>query len=318
MRIYRHFETLPAEARGAAIAIGNFDGVHRGHQAVIGEAGRIARAAKLPWAVLTFEPHPRRVFQPDLAPFRLTPFRTKARVLEGLGVDAMIVQRFNRAFSQRPAEDFVREVLVKGFGARHIVAGYDFVFGHKRGGNCELLLAMGKQLGFGFTAVSAVNDGTGAVYSSTRIREYLAAGDLKGAAAVLGRPFEIEGRVAHGDKRGRKIGFPTLNLHLGTVARPALGVYAVRIGRLVEGEAQWIDGVANIGVRPTFGGDDIVLEAHAFDFEGDLYGQLISVALIEYIREEKKFDGLAALQAQIAADCLTARGILKKEWTDER
>jgi riboflavin kinase/FMN adenylyltransferase len=311
MRIYRHFETLPAEARGAAIAIGNFDGVHRGHQAVIGEAGRIARAAKLPWAVLTFEPHPRRVFQPDLAPFRLTPFRTKARVLEGFGVDAMIVQRFNRAFSQRPAEEFVREVLVKGFGARHIVAGYDFVFGHKRGGNCELLLTMGKQLGFGFTAVSAVDDGSGTVYSSTRIREYLAAGDVKGAAAVLGRPFEIEGRVAHGDKRGRKIGFPTLNLHLGTVARPALGVYAVRIGRLVDGRAQWIDGVANIGVRPTFGGDDIVLEAHAFDFEGDLYGQLISVALIEYIREEKKFDGLAALQAQIAADCLTARGILK-------
>jgi riboflavin kinase/FMN adenylyltransferase len=312
MRIYRHFETLPAEARGAAIAIGNFDGVHRGHQAVIGEAGRIARAAKLPWAVLTFEPHPRRVFQPDLPPFRLTPFRTKARVLEGLGVDAMIVQRFNRAFSQRPAEDFVREVLVKGFGARHIVAGYDFVFGYKRGGNCELLLTMGKQLGFGFTAVSAVDDGTGAVYSSTRIREYLAAGDVKGAAAVLGRPFEIEGRVAHGDKRGRTIGFPTLNLHLGTVARPALGVYAVRIGRLVEGRAEWIDGVANIGLRPTFGGDDIVLEAHAFDFEGDLYSQLISVALIEYIREEKKFDGLAALQAQIAADCLTARSILKK------
>lgn len=310
MRIYRHFETLPAEARGAAIAVGNFDGVHRGHQAVIGEAGRIARAGGLPWAVLTFEPHPRRVFQPDLAPFRLTPFRTKARVLEGLGVDAMIVQRFNRAFSERPAEDFVNEVLVKGFGARHVVAGYDFVFGHKRGGNCETLLAMGQKLGFGFTAVSAIEDDTGAVYSSTRIRQCLAAGDAIGAAAILGRSFEIEGRVAHGDKRGRTIGFPTLNLHLGSAVRPAFGVYAVRIGRVIDGRDQWIDGVANIGVRPTFGGDDVVLEAHALDFDGDLYGQLVSVALIDHIRDEKKFDGLDALRAQIAADCDTARGIL--------
>jgi riboflavin kinase/FMN adenylyltransferase len=316
MRIYRHFETLPSEARGAAIAIGNFDGVHLGHQAVIGEAGRIARAAKVPWAVLTFEPHPRRVFQPDLAPFRLTPFRTKARALERLGVDAMIVQRFNRAFSQRPAEDFIREVLVKGFGARHVVAGYDFVFGHKRGGNCELLLAMGQKLGFGFTAVSAVDDGSGNVYSSTRVRQCLAEGDVAGAAAILGRPFEIDGRVAHGDKRGRQIGFPTLNLHLGPITRPAFGVYAVRIGHVVDGEERWIDGVANLGVRPTFGGSDAVLEAHAFDFTGDLYGQRVTVALLGHIRDEKKFDGLDALRAQIAADCQTARGILKEMRTD--
>jgi len=312
MRIYRHFETLPDEARGAAIAVGNFDGVHLGHQAVIGEAGRIARAGGLPWAVLTFEPHPKRVFQPDLAPFRLTPFRTKARVLESLGVDAMIVQRFNLAFSQRPAEDFVEQLLVKGFGARHVVAGYDFVFGHNRGGNCEMLLAMGQKLGFGFTAVSAVEDGSGAVYSSTRIRQCLDAGDAAGAAAILGRPFEIEGRVAHGDKRGRQIGFPTLNLHLGSVVRPALGVYAVRIGHAAGGAERWLDGVANIGKRPTFGGDDVILEAHAFDFDGDLYGELVSVQLIDRIREEKKFDGLDALRAQIAADCDSARGILNE------
>ncbi len=318
MRIYRHFDTLPGEARGAAIAIGNFDGVHRGHQAVIGEAGRIARAAGVPWAVLTFEPHPRRVFQPDLPPFRLTPLRTKARVLEDMGVDAMIVQRFNRAFSERPAEDFVNAVLVKGFGARHVVAGYDFVFGYKRGGNCELLLAMGQKLGFGFTAVSAVDDGSGAVYSSTRIRQCLSAGDAEGAAAILGRPFEIEGRVAHGDKRGRTIGFPTLNLHLGTVQPPAFGVYAVRIGHIAEGKQHWIDGVANIGIRPTFGGDDAVLEAHGFDFTGDLYGELVSVALIRRIRDEKKFDGLDALRAQIAADCETARGILNELRTNQR
>lgn len=310
MRIYRHFETLPQEARGAAIAVGNFDGVHLGHQAVIGEAGQIARAHGLPWSVLTFEPHPRRIFKPDQDPFRLTPFRTKARALERLGVDAMIVQRFNRDFSERPAEDFVTAVLVEGFGARHVVAGYDFVFGHNRRGNCEMLLAMGQKLGFGFTAVSAVEDASGAVYSSTRVRHCLRTGDVAGAAEILGHPFEIEGRVAHGDRRGRTIGFPTLNLHLGSVVRPSPGVYAVRIGRLEGNTETWMDGVANIGVRPTFGGEDMVLEAHAFDFGGDLYGQRVTVALIEHIRAEKKFDGPDALRAQIAADCETARGIL--------
>jgi len=313
MRIYRHYETLPDEARGAAIAVGNFDGVHRGHQAVIGEAGRIARAVNIPWAVLTFEPHPRRVFQPDQAPFRLTPLRAKARALETLGVDAMIVQRFNRNFSQRPAEDFVTDVLVSGFGARHVVAGYDFVFGHKRGGNCELLLAMGQKLGFGFTAVSAVEDSKGDVYSSTRVRACLREGDVRGAAAILGRPFSVEGRVSHGDQRGRTIGFPTLNLHLGSTVRPALGVYAVRVGILDDGAMTWRDGVANIGKRPTFGGEDVILEAHLLDFDGDLYGQLIAVTLIDHIRAEKKFDGLDALRAQIAADTDTARDLLAAE-----
>lgn len=312
MRIYRHFDTLPEEARGAAIAVGNFDGVHLGHQGVIGEAGRIARAAGWPWAVLTFEPHPRRVFKPDLEPFRLTPFRAKARALEALGVDAMIVQRFNRDFSQRPAEDFVTQVLVQGFGARHVVAGYDFVFGHNRGGNCEMLLAMGQKLGFGFTAVSAIEGPGGQVYSSTRIRQCLAEGDVSGAQAVLGRPFAIEGRVAHGDKRGRQIGFPTANLHLGSVVRPALGVYAVRVGVAEEDGDQWFSGVANVGKRPTFGGEDVVLEAHLFDFTGDLYGKRVTVQLLHYIRAEKKFDGLTALRAQIAADGEAARGILKE------
>jgi len=318
MRIYRHFETLPQEARGAAIAVGNFDGVHLGHQGVIGEAGRIARAANRPWAVLTFEPHPRRVFNPDLEPFRLTPFRAKARALEGLGVDAMIVQRFNRDFSQRPAEDFVTQVLVEGFGARHVVAGYDFVFGHNRGGNCEMLLAMGQKLGFGFTAVSAIEGPDGQVYSSTRVRQCLAGGDVAGVAAVLGRAFEIEGRVAHGDKRGRQIGFPTANLHLGSMVRPALGVYAVRVGLLHDREARWIDGVANVGKRPTFGGEDVVLEAHLFDFTGDLYGKRVTVQLLHYIRAEKKFDGLAALRAQIAADGDAARGILKEMQANQK
>ena len=310
MRIYRHYRTLPDEARGAAIAVGNFDGVHKGHQAVIREAGRIARAGGLPWAVLTFEPHPRRVFQLDPPPFRLTPMRAKSRALEALGVDAMIVQRFNRDFSQQPAEAFVQNVLADGFGANHVVAGYDFVFGHKRGGNCEMLLSMGKKLGFGFTAVSAINDGEGEVYSSTRIRRCLGDGDVRGAAAILGRHFSYEGRVSHGDQRGRTIGFPTLNLHLGSTVRPALGVYAVRVGILEDGETVWHDGVANVGKRPTFGGEDVILEAHLMNFSGDLYGKRIAVTLIDFIRAEKKFDGLEALRAQIAADTKTAQNIL--------
>lgn len=310
MRIYRHYRTLPDEARGAAIAVGNFDGVHKGHQAVIGEAGRIARANNIPWAVLTFEPHPRRVFQPHQPPFRLTSVRGKARAVEALGVDAMIVQRFNREFSQQPAETFVQDVLVDGFAANHVVAGYDFVFGHKRGGNCELLLSLGQKLGFRFTAVSAINDGAGAVYSSTRIRSCLQQGDVRGAAAILGRHFSYEGRVSHGDQRGRTIGFPTLNLHLGSTVRPALGVYAVRVGILEGDETVWHDGVANVGNRPTFGGKDVVLEAHVMDFSGDLYGKLIAVTLIDFIRAEKKFDGLEALRAQIATDTEAARNIL--------
>jgi riboflavin kinase/FMN adenylyltransferase len=307
MRVFRHFEALPAAVRGAAVAVGNFDGVHLGHRAVIDEAGVIAKDSGRPWAVLTFEPHPRRLFQPDAPPFRLTPFHAKARAIQTLGVDVLVVQRFNRAFSLLGAEGFVSDVLVKGIGASHVVAGYDFVFGHKRKGDCQLLLAMGKRLGFGFTAVNAVEDPTGQVYSSTRVRERLEAGDPKGAQAILGRPFEIEGRVIQGDRRGRAIGFPTANLRLGQYLRPAAGVYAVRA--TVSG-GEWQDGVANLGNRPTFAGRDVLLETFLFDFSGDLYGRRLRVRLVDYLRPEKKFDGIEELKAQIAADSARARQIL--------
>ena len=313
MHIFRDFQKLTEEARGAAIAVGNFDGVHKGHEAVIGEAGRIARARCIPWVVLTFEPHPRRVFQPDQPPFRLTPLRAKASTLEKLGVDAMVIQRFNRAFSQQPAEKFVIDVLVDGLAAQHVVAGYDFMFGHKRSGNCELLLTMGHKLGFGFTAVSAIEDEQGAVYSSTRIRDCLYQGNVRAAAAILGRHFSYEGRVFRGAQRGRTIGFPTMNLHLGSAIRPALGVYAVRVGiKKIDG-VTWHDGVANVGTRPTFNGEDVILEAHLLDFADNLYGNRIVVSLIEFIRKEKKFDGVEALRAQIAADTELARNILLAE-----
>jgi riboflavin kinase/FMN adenylyltransferase len=312
MKIYRHYEELPEHARGAVVAVGNFDGVHKGHQAVIGEAGRIAKASARPWAVLTFEPHPRLLFKPDQPPFRLTPFRIKVRQVEALGVDEVVVLHFDKEFAALSAEDFIEQVLVDGFAASHVVCGYDFVFGKGRKGDTEMLLHYGKRKGFGFTAVSQVNDADGQVYSSTRVRDCLKAADPEGAARVLGRPFEIEGRVEHGDARGRSIGFPTANLHLGEYMRPATGVYAVRAGVDEGAETRWVDGVANFGNRPTFDGGDVVLEVHLFDYAGDLYGRHLRVRLLHHLRAEQKFDGIDALKAQIAADCERAKSLLAR------
>ena len=311
MRIYRHYDALPADARGAAVAIGNFDGVHPGHQTVIHEAGLIAGDMCRPWTVLTFEPHPRAFFTPGSKPFRLTPFRSKAQRIAELGADLLIGQRFDKAFSSLPAEDFVNTVLVDGLGAGHVVSGYDFVFGHKRGGNCELLLGMGAKKGFGFTAVNAQTDSSGEAYSSTRVRERLGDADPRGAAAILGQDFEIEGRVARGEARGKSIGFPTANIPLGAYLRPALGVYAVRTVIEQENGERWLDGVANIGVRPTFGGDGVVLEVFLFDFDDDLYGKRLRVRLVDFLRPEKKFDGVDDLKAQIAQDSAKAQKILQ-------
>ncbi|CCQ72297.1 bifunctional riboflavin kinase/FAD synthetase [Magnetospira sp. QH-2] len=312
MRIFRHYEGLPPELKGGAVAVGNFDGVHLGHRAVIGEAGLIARAGdpSVPWGVLTFEPHPRLLFKPDQEPFRLSPFRIKSRHIEEMGVDFMVVLHFDMALAKHPAESFVDEIVVGALGASHVIAGYDFQFGAKRRGNCQMLLAMGQEHGYGFTCVPAVTDDGGEPYSSTRVRDYLQSGDPRGAAAVLGRPFEIEGRVEHGDKRGRTIGFPTANVHLGEYIHPSFGVYAVRAGVDQGGETHWIDGVANLGMRPTYETQGVTLEVHLFDFDEDLYGKHLRVALIEHLRPERKFNGLTELQTQIGKDSAQAREIL--------
>lgn len=314
MRIFRHYTDLPVVARNSVVAIGNFDGVHKGHQVVINEAGSIARATGKPWAVMSFEPHPDALFKPDCEPFRLSTMRTKAHMIEQLGVDELLIQHFDFAFAGLTAQEFVEEVLYKGMGASHVVAGYDFLFGQKRQGNCDTLLHMGRDMGFGFTAVPKVVDEDGIVYSSTRVREYLKAGDPRGAAHVLGRPAEMEGRVEHGDQRGRQLGFPTANINLGEFIRPALGVYAIRAGVDEGQDTQWIDGVCNVGKRPTFDkGEDVVMEAHLFDFDGDLYGKHLRIQLIDHLRPEQKFDGLDAIKAQIAIDCEKAKEILAKE-----
>lgn len=310
MRIFRHYAELPADIRGGVVALGNFDGVHMGHQAVIREAMRLADEAGAAHGVMSFEPHPRMVFNPVLPPFRLTPFRTKARHVEALGVNFLIMQHFDRDFAAHTAEEFVDQVLVGGLAVRHVVVGYDYVFGHGRKGNCEVLKAMGASRGFGVTCLPPVLALGGDVYSSTRVRQYLTDSKPREAAKLLGSYWEIEGRVEHGDARGRTIGFPTANLHLGEYLHPATGVYAVRAGIDRGGATVWHDGVANFGRRPTFDKTDVLLEVHLLDFEGDLYGRHLRVALIEHIRPESKFDGIDALRAQIAQDAAAAKAIL--------
>ena len=309
MRIFRHYRDVPASYRGAVVVIGNFDGVHRGHQAGIACSGAIARAQHRLQGVVTFEPHPRAVFRPQDPPFRLTPFRVKIHQLEALGLDVLINLTFNAAFAQHSAEYFVLEVLHRGLGVGHVVSGYDFVFGQGRSGNAALLERMGRELGFGVTIVAPVTSDSGTVFRSTRIRDLLSAGEPKAAAELLGRNWEIEGIVEHGDARGRSIGFPTANLSLGDCLRPAAGVYAVRAGIERAGAVEWHDAVANLGTRPTVGGTDLRLEVHLLDFAGDLYGRHLRVAFVDRIRAEQKFAGLDALKAQIAQDAVTARAI---------
>jgi riboflavin kinase / FMN adenylyltransferase len=307
MRLFRHHSEVPVEARGAVVALGNFDGVHLGHQRVIDEAARIAGELGAPLGVLTFEPHPREYFQPDRPAFRLTPFRIKLRQLEAIGVDYIYLLAFDRTMAERSPESFIVEVLGEGIEPVHVVVGYDFVFGRGRSGNAELLGDLGGAAGFAVTAVPAATDPEGVVYSSTEVRERLVAGDPGGAARLLGRPWEIEGRVEPGDRRGRLLGFPTANLGLSDYLQPAIGVYAVKAG-IDEGRGtHWRDGVANLGRRPTVGGSRVQLEVHLFDFAGDLYGRHLRAPLIDFIRPERKFEGLDALKAQIAADSAEAR-----------
>lgn len=309
MRIFRHYEELPAAVRGGVVALGNFDGVHLGHQAVIGRALDLAKRLGAPAGVMTFEPHPRSVFSPDQPPFRLTPFRIKARLIEALSVDFLLMQHFDKAFAAHTAEDFIEEVLIKGLGVRAVVVGYDFCFGKGRAGSVEMLRGRSD---FETVSVDAQGGADGQTYSSNLIRQSLLDGKPDIAARLLGRPWEIEGRVETGDQRGRTIGFPTANLHLGDYMRPAIGVYAVRAGIDQGADTIWHDGVANLGRRPTFEKQDVILEAHLFDFDGDLYGRHLRVALSGYIRAERKFDGLPALKAQIAEDCDTARALLSE------
>jgi riboflavin kinase / FMN adenylyltransferase len=308
MQLFRH--ATAGVSKGAVIAIGNFDGVHRGHRAVIAEAKRIAAREGAPFGILTFEPHPRSVFVPNSPPFRLTPFRAKTRLLAEAGTDVLFTLRFDRRFAAKSAEDFVADLLAAQLGTKHIVVGQDFTFGRGRGGNPALLREMGAALGFGVTVLEPVADASGKLASASRIRDHLASGRPRAAAALLGRDWEIEGRVQPGDRRGRDLGFPTANLAIANYLHPAPGVYAVRAGVSENGTLVWHDGVANFGNRPTFAGQDWRFETHLFDFAGDLYGRHLRVAIVEFIRPDAKFAGIDALVAAMHEDAKQARAIL--------
>lgn len=306
MQIFPDWQHLPPEARGATVALGNFDGVHLGHASVI----RAAHAARpdAPLAVLTFEPHPREVFRPDDPPFRLTLSAERADALAALGVDLLYELPFNHDFSFMTADDFVGKVLHDGYGARHLVSGQDFAFGHRRGGDANFLAGRAEALGMGLTLVPPVTDAQGPL-SSTRIRRALQDGYPERATAELGRAWAIRGIVSHGDKRGRTIGFPTANVPLGRHLEPARGVYAVTT-RLADGTIH--KSIANIGRRPTVNsGTESRLEVNLFDFNSDIYGTDITVALHAYIRAEIKFSSLDELKTQIAIDAAEARRLLR-------
>ena len=304
MEIHHDWRALPLHVRGATVALGNFDGVHRGHAHVLSRAHAARPETTL--AVLTFEPHPRAFFRPDDPPFHLTNSAERAAALAQLGVRHVIEVRFDAAFSALSADEFVHRVLHDSVGAVHVACGADFAFGHRRGGDVGFLAQAVERLGIGLTVVPALADVQGPI-SSTRIRRALQDGYPERAADDLGRPWSISGEVVHGDARGRTIGFPTANIALGSHLEPARGVYAVTA---MLGGAR-VAGVANIGRRPTVAEGAVSrLEAHFFDFAGDLYGQDVAVSLHAFLRSEQKFSGLDALKAQIATDSAQARAVL--------
>ena len=307
MRWLDHRNAIPAALRGAVIALGNFDGFHRGHQAVAGEAISWAKAEGRPSIIATFDPHPVRFFRPDVPPFRLTTLEQRQELYLAAGATAMLVFHFDAELAGTSAEDFIQTILIDRFGAHGVVTGGDFTFGKGAKGNVELLRTLGGELGLQSRVVEAVTAGE-EVVSSSRIRQALRDGDPQLAAQLLTRPFAIRGIVEHGDKRGRTIGYPTANVTIDNYLRPKYGIYAVT-GRLLA-TGQVLHGAANIGIRPQFEPPKELLEPYFFDFSGDLYGQEIEVAFHHFLRGEAKFDSLEALIEQMDKDCAEARRLL--------
>jgi riboflavin kinase/FMN adenylyltransferase len=308
MRILRHHRDIPEEAKGAVVALGNFDGAHRGHQALIADACRIAARKGVKLAVVVFEPYPREFFQPQGEPFRLTPFRDKARLLAEIGIDYLIVVEFDALMATRSPQDFVIDVLKHDLAADCVVVGRDFRFGRNRAGDATMLAYMGEMEGFDVTIVDpTVPESGGAKISSTRIRTALKEGRPHEAAQLLGHWWSVEGHVARGDGRGRGLGFPTANLSLDGYLHPAHGIYAVRV-HLEGGEPH--GGVASFGLRPMFALSKPLLEVYLFDFHGDLYGKLMRVEFIRYLRGEQKFADVQTLTTQMEEDAAAARTAL--------
>ena len=305
MQLHHHWHGLPQTARGASVAMGNFDGVHLGHQSVIA----LARRPDAPLGIVTFEPHPRQVFAPDAPAFRLMNTEARANRLAKLGVQHLYELPFDATLASLPPEAFARDILASGLGIAHVVVGADFCFGKGRTGTATDLKTLGKAYGFDVT-IAPLLSVAGTEVSSTAIRTALAEGRPRDAAAMLGHWHRIEGEVIHGEKRGRELGYPTANMSVDGLHLPRHGVYAVKADILTGPQAGSYMGAASLGVRPMFGVNRPNLETFLFDFKGDLYGQHLSIAFVDYLRPELKFDGLDALIIQMAADCQKARDIL--------
>ena len=303
MRLIRGLHNLPAAQRGCALTIGNFDGVHRGHQAVLGQLHTRAAELQLPATVMVFEPTPQEYFLSDMAPARLQRLRDKLSLFHELGVEQVVCLRFDHKLAEHDADAFVKDILVEGLGVRHLVIGDDFRFGKGRRGDFAFLQQAGRQHGFDVVSTHTLVE-NGERVSSTSIREALAAGELDKAAQLLGRPYTIFGRIAPGQQRGRTIGFPTANVHLHRSVSPVSGVFAVRVHGL---EGQVLEGVANLGTRPTVCGNETVLETHLFDFDRDIYGHYVGIEFCSKLRDEKKFESFEALKQQIQRDAEQAR-----------
>jgi riboflavin kinase / FMN adenylyltransferase len=303
-------DELPERLRGGVVAIGNFDGVHRGHRAVLERALGEAKRLGVPALVLTFEPHPRKLFRPDMPLFRLTDPAMKARLIDASGFEAIVEQRFDRDLANLTADEFIQEILVKRLGIRHAVTGFDFHFGKARGGGPAYLMKAGERHGFGVTLVDAFRDEGAEIVSSSRIRELLSKGEVAEAAGLLGYRFAVEGEVVGGKKLGRTLGYPTANMVLSDDIHLAHGIYAVRFRR-ADGSLH--NGVASFGRRPTVTQDGApVLETFLFDFSGDLYGETCRVSFFAFLRGEEKFDGLDALVVQMKRDEEEARAVMGK------
>ncbi|MEZ5722879.1 MAG: bifunctional riboflavin kinase/FAD synthetase [Paracoccaceae bacterium] len=313
MRIVRDWQFVEQRDRGASAAIGNFDGVHRGHQAVIDIARAAAAKRGAPLGVMTFEPHPRQYFAPGGPAFRLMNAEARAHRLDWLGVEVLYELSFNDTLSALTPEEFARKVIAEGLRLAHVVVGEDFHFGRGRAGKAADLVDFGAALGFDVTVVPLMHDtgpDTVEEISSTAIRQALTEGRPKDAARMLGHWHRIDGKVIRGDQRGRLLGYPTANMSIEGLHPPRFGVYVVKVDVLTGPHAGEYGGAASVGVRPTFGVHHPNLESYIFDFSGDIYGEHLSVALVDYLRPEEKFDSVEALIAQMDADCARARAVL--------
>ncbi|WP_120500449.1 bifunctional riboflavin kinase/FAD synthetase [Roseovarius sp. EL26] len=309
MRIIRDYNYIEPEDRGASVAIGNFDGVHLGHQSVIDLARAAGSQIGAPLGIMTFEPHPRQFFAPESPPFRLMSAEARASRLEKLGVQRLYELNFSATLSALTPEEFARDVICEGLGLRHVVVGADFCFGKGRAGNAQDLIDFGKQLGFGVTIAELIEGDRGEV-SSTAIRNALSEGRPRDAASMLGHWHRIEGTIIGGEQRGRTLGYPTANMSIEGLHPAKFGVYAVLVDVLDGPHKGLYHGAASIGTRPMFNGEMPNLETFLFDFSGDLYGSHMSVALVDYLRPEETFDGLEAFVTQMGNDCTRARSIL--------